>query len=79
MLYSSVVFNSILSKNNFWYYNHSRYPIEDYKGISDPAFLRQDILNHDFVILMATETNISGLFKFPEKAISWLGIADPLN
>jgi hypothetical protein len=76
MLYASGVFNSLFSKNNFWYYNYWRYPVEDYKGITVPAFLRQDILNHDFVILMATETNISGLFKFPEKAISWLGIKD---
>jgi hypothetical protein len=76
MLYTSEEFNSLLSKNNFWYYNKTRYPEEFYQGKTDPAFLRDDLLQHDFVILMATETNIDQMFFFPEKVLSWLGLED---
>ena len=47
-----------------------------YKGNTDPVFLRDDILHHDFVILMATEINISDFFLFPENALSWFGLGD---
>lgn len=76
MLYTSEEFNSLLSKNNFWYYNKTRYPEEFYQGKTDPGFLRDDLLQHDFVILMATEINLHNLFLFPENALSLLGLDD---
>lgn len=76
MLYESSAFNSILSRNDFWYYNKIRYPEEFYKASNDPVFLRDDLLKHDFVILMATETNLPDLFLFPEITFSRLGLAE---
>ena len=76
MIYGSAAFNSLFNKVNFWFYNKTRYPEEFYQGNTDPVFLRDDLLQHDFVILMATETNIYDLFLFPEKALSWLGFGN---
>jgi hypothetical protein len=76
MLYGSSLLDSLFKKVDFWYYNKKRYPEEYYKGNNDPGFLRTDLLQHDFVILMATEVNIKDMFLFPEGILSWLNIAD---
>jgi hypothetical protein len=75
MLYGNEVFNSIFKKDNFWYYNKTRYPEDFYKGKKDPFFF-EDMLRHDFVILMATEINIDDMFHFPETALTWFGLGD---
>lgn len=76
MLYGSELFNNELSRSNFWYYNKSRYPEDYYNGKNNPSFLRDDLLHHDFVILMATEINIDQMFLFPENVLSWFGLGD---
>jgi hypothetical protein len=76
ILHGSDAFNSLFSKNDYWFYNKTRFPEAYYKGNTDPVFLRDDILHHDFVILMATEINISDFFLFPENALSWFGLGD---
>lgn len=76
MLHGSSSFNSLFKKNDFWFYNKTRKPSEHYNDNNDPVFLRDDILDHDFVILMATEINISDFFLFPENALSWFSMGD---
>lgn len=59
------VFRSI----DFWVWNNVRYPKEKYKDHpeSDYLWYKQDILDHDFVLLMATEPNLPTLLEFDEK------------
>jgi hypothetical protein len=76
MIYKFSSYNDLFSKTNFWYYNKTRFPEEYYNKTTDPVFLRDDLLNHDFVVVMATEVNLNDLFLFPESAVSWLGIGN---
>ena len=76
ILYRTSAFNSLFNRVNFWFYNKTRFPEEYYQGNTDPDFLRDDLLQHDFVILLATEINIYDLFLFPENALSWVGLGD---
>jgi hypothetical protein len=59
---------SLFSVSDFWVWNEVRYPKSKYAGIkpNDYMFLKQDLLNHDFIILMTTETNLPTLLNFDE-------------
>lgn len=76
MIYNFKPFTNLFSKAKFWYYNKTRYPEEYYDKTTDPVFLRNDLLDNDFVVLMATEVNLFDLFLFPENALGWLGLGD---
>lgn len=76
MLFELPVLNNLLSRHNFWYYNKTRFPQAEYNNSQDPAFIREDLLKHDFVVLLATDINIHHLFLFPENAMTWFGMAD---
>jgi hypothetical protein len=78
-IYGHPLVNDLFSRNDYWYYNSVRYPASHYPNISssDTAFLKKDLLDHDFVMLMVSETNLPTLFNFPETALSWLVPNDP--
>jgi hypothetical protein len=73
-LYGTQKFYRFFNRNDFWFYNKTRYPKEYYKGTADPAFLTNDLLQHNIVILMVTETNLWDMFLFPETTLSWFGL-----
>lgn len=70
--------SSIFNTSDFWVWNKLRYPESKYKGIkdSDFLFLKNDLLSHDFIILMVTETNLASLLNFDEQTYA---IFDPDN
>jgi hypothetical protein len=69
---------SIFNVSDFWVWNEVRYPKSKYDGIrsDDIMFLKQDLLEHDFIILMVTETNLSTLLDFDENTFA---LFDPEN
>lgn len=70
--------DQIFNVSDFWAWNEIRYPKHKYDAIKkdDYMFLKQDILNHQFVILMVTETNLPTLLNFDEKIFA---LFDPSN
>lgn len=68
----------IFNISDFWVWNEVFYPKSRYGNIKadDYMFLKQDILNHDFVILMLTEINLPTLLNFDEKIFA---LFDPDN
>ncbi len=75
-LYIKVI-NEVFKRNDFWFYNKEKYPYSIYHGKEyDPEFLKQDLLKHDFVILLTTEINLPHLFFFAENVLLML---DPNN
>ena len=75
-LYGHYPWRYIFQENDFWFYSKTRYPKHKYKDIqeSDINLIQQDFLNHDVVIVMITEINLSGFLQFPENAIRWLDL-----
>jgi hypothetical protein len=78
-IYGHPLINELFSRNDYWYYNSVRHPSGFYrdKSSNDTAFMRKDLLGHDVVLLMVSESNLSTLFNFPETALSWLVPGDP--
>jgi hypothetical protein len=68
----------IFNISDFWVWNEVFYPKSRYANIKpdDYMFLKQDILNHDFLILMVTEINLPTLLNFDEKLFA---LFDPDN
>jgi hypothetical protein len=69
---------SVFNTSDFWVWNKLRYPKSKYKGVRDDdyLFLKNDILAHNFIILMVTETNLPGLLSFDEQTYA---LFDPEN
>jgi hypothetical protein len=69
---------SVFNVSDFWVWNELRYPKSKYAGIkpNDYMFLKQDLLEHDFIILMVTETNLPTLLNFDENTYA---LFDPEN
>lgn len=76
-IYPFSIMSRSFTANDFWFYNETRYPREKYAGIEkSPMQLKDDLLRHDFVILMMTEPNLTHMLHFPEKTVALL---DPNN
>jgi hypothetical protein len=70
--------SSIFRQSDFWVWNEVRFPKSKYSGIKadDYTFLKQDLLGHNFIILMVTETNLPTLLNFDEQIYA---LFDPNN
>lgn len=68
----------IFNASDFWVWNEVFYPKSKYEGVTaeDYIFLKNDILAHNFLILMITEINLSTLLNFDEKTYA---LFDPEN
>lgn len=70
--------NELFNESDFWVWNEVLYPKSKYANIKSDnyMFLKQDILEHKFIILMATEINLPNLLNFDEKTFA---LFDPDN
>lgn len=77
-IFNSPCWQQAMANNDFWYYNKIPYPKEKYgtRTYHDTAWMRHDLLNHDLVMLLSTETNLGYLFDFTKATRIML---DPAN
>jgi len=78
VIFSFDILQKTFATHDYWYRFMEFYPSQKYdrKTADSVEFLRNDLKNHDFVVLMATEINLSNLFGFVEKANSFLASED---
>jgi hypothetical protein len=78
LIYNFDIVKRVFLVNDYWYRMLEFHPAQKYGRVSAgrDAFFRHDLLDHDFVMLMATEVNLYTLFGFVEKANFWMTLKE---